>query len=68
MIRNHKVQESVERICAKGCRSVRRDIAALERGGLVPEVWKLSPDERKAVLSELKKIMAVYGDECRVPE
>lgn len=68
MTSNTRVQESVERICAKGCRSVRRDIAALEQGGLVPEVWKLNPDERREVLVALKEIMAVYGDECRVPE
>jgi hypothetical protein len=68
MTGNYTIQEAVERICAKGCRAVRRDIADLERGKLVSEVWKLNPEERREVLAELKKIMAVYGDECRMPE
>ena len=68
MTGNHTIQEAVERICAKGCRAVRKDIVTLERGEPVPEVWKLNPEERREVLAELKKIMAVYGDECRMPE
>ena len=61
------VDSSVEMICSKGCRTVRDDITALERDELIQEVSGLTEAERRAVLMELKKIMAVYGDGCRIP-
>jgi len=61
------VESSVEMICNKGCQTVRDDIAALEREELVQEVRGLTEAERRAVLMELKKIMAVYGDACPIP-
>jgi len=61
------VESSVEMICNKGCQTVRDDIAALEREELVQEVRGLTEAERRAVLMELKKIMAVYGDACQIP-
>ena len=61
------VESSVEMICSKGCQTVRENIAALEQGELVQEVRGLTEAERRAVLKELKKIMAVYGDACRIP-
>ena len=60
------VESSVEMICGKGCQTVCEDIAALERDELIQEVSGLTEAERHAVLKELKKIMAVYGDACRI--
>jgi hypothetical protein len=62
-----RVQASVEALCLKGCRSVLESIARLERGESLPEVAALGVAERQAVLGELRSIMAVYGDTCRLP-
>jgi hypothetical protein len=56
-----RIEFCVEALCHKGCKSVWRDIAALEDGLDLPETRELSPPERRAVLAELKAIMAVYG-------
>ncbi|MCU0934917.1 MAG: hypothetical protein MUF66_02335 [Gammaproteobacteria bacterium] len=61
------VGASVEALCLKGCRSVLESIARLERGESLPEVAALGVAERTAVLRELRSIMAVYGDACRLP-
>ena len=61
-----RVDACVEALCAKGCRQVRQDIAALEAGASLPEVADLTPEQRARVLAELKQIMAVYGDACRL--
>lgn len=60
------VEARIEAVCLKGCRQVRRDIWALEAGAEIPEVQGLAPDERRLLLAELKQIMAVYGDTCRI--
>ncbi|WP_213378248.1 hypothetical protein [Allochromatium tepidum] len=60
------LEAPLEALCAKGCRQVRRDIAALESGAELPETQGLSADERARLLTELKQIMAVYGDSCRL--
>jgi len=60
------VEGCVEAICNKGCRSVRADITTLEQGGAVKELKDASELVRQAVLRELKNIMAVYGDSCRI--
>ncbi len=59
---------AVEHICSKGCVDVRKDIAVLELGQVPPGVAGLTLDERQILLSELKSIMEVYGDTCRLPE
>ncbi len=61
-----KVVARVEAVCSKGCRQVRADIATLERGEDLPETWNLNPAERQELLAELRAIMAVYGDTCRL--
>jgi hypothetical protein len=61
-----RVEARVEAVCQKGCRQVRLDIATLERGGEIPEASGLAPDERRRLLAELRQIMAVYGNACRV--
>lgn len=56
----------VETICERGCRLVWDAIEQLDRGEHLPETADLSPSERDWVLAELKSVMAVYGDRCRV--
>ncbi len=62
---NPRIDDCVERLCNKGCRSVRSDIERLERGEQLFELSGLSNDEGRLVLAELKMIMTVYGDTCR---
>jgi len=59
-----RIEQSVENVCKKGCRSVWADIDALESGRRLPETAGLSATERRAVLEELKAIMAVYEGTC----
>jgi hypothetical protein len=62
---NHRrVEQAVESLCHKGCRAVWDDIAALEAGEPLPEVEKLSSDEIRVVIRELKAVMAVYEGTC----
>lgn len=61
-----RVESRIEMICLKGCRQVRRDIGLLESGAEVPESQGLAPEERRLLLAELKQIMAVYGESCRI--
>lgn len=58
------VEQCVENLCHKGCRAVWGDIAALDAGQLLPEAEGLSADEIRAVVRELKAIMAVYEGTC----
>lgn len=62
----YRIEGLIEALCQKGCRQVRRDIAALEAGAELPETRGLTPRERRLLLAELKQIMAVYGDGCRM--
>lgn len=61
-----KVEQCVEVLCEKGCGSVREDLEKLEAGVKLPETEDLSKEELSRVVEELKSIMAVYGDSCRV--
>jgi hypothetical protein len=56
----------VETICERGCRRVWDAIDRLDRGEQLPETADLSASERAWVLAELKSVMAVYGERCRV--
>ena len=60
----HEIDQSIERLCLKGCQSVREDIRLLERGVILPELQNLDELARQRVLRELQSIMAVYGDAC----
>ena len=51
-----RVDDSVERICAHGCRTVSAIIEALENGAEIDEVRELSSLQRQRVLQELKSI------------
>lgn len=66
-MRSKQIDECIERLCQKGCRSVRDDIRLLERGETIPELNVLDDLARQAVLKELRSIMAVYGDSCPMP-
>lgn len=61
-----KIEQCVEIICNKGCREVRADISRLEQGVELPETEGMTQDERLRVIQELKSIMSVYGDSCRI--
>ena len=61
-----QVETCIEVLCQKGCLSVRADIRALEQGQHLPETAGLSREAIRLVLKELKGIMAVYGDSCRI--
>lgn len=62
-----RVEVCVESICNKGCQSVRSDLEKLEQRKVLPELKGFSEDEIQRVLRELKSIMEVYGDSCRLP-
>jgi hypothetical protein len=61
---HRSVEQSVEKLCGKGCRSVWADIDALEAGQRLPEVEGLSREEVALVIKELKSIMSVYEGSC----
>ena len=61
-----QIESCIEALCQKGCLSVRADIRALEQGQDLPETAGLSREAIRLVLKELKGIMAVYGDSCRI--
>lgn len=60
MTGHERVQRCVEFLCSSGCAAVRATIAALERGQPVCATEGLDEAERRAVLGELKVVMAVY--------
>lgn len=61
LIEAPSVEQLLETICARGCRSVRAFIEAMEQGTPIAELESLGPAQRAALLQELKAIMAVYG-------
>ncbi|MET0008860.1 MAG: hypothetical protein ABW124_06050 [Candidatus Thiodiazotropha sp. 6PLUC9] len=63
---NKQIDQYVEILCQKGCRSVREDIQLLEQGVILPELEALDDLSRQKVLKELRAIMAVYGDSCPI--
>ena len=65
---NRQVEHAVELLCQQGCRAVWGVIGALERGEALPETAALDEVEVEAVVRELKAIMSVYADNCRVPD
>ncbi|WP_428604749.1 hypothetical protein [Sedimenticola sp.] len=65
-MQNMTVEACIEAICNKGCQEVRREIELLENGEVLPELSHLSRTALQSVLIELKSIMSVYGDSCRV--
>ena len=58
----------LESICEKGCKRVWDDIATLERGDQLQETRDLDNAERAWLLRELKAVMAVYGERCRLDQ
>lgn len=58
------IEQCVENLCHKGCRAVWGDIETLENGGQLAETKGLDADEVRAVVRELKAVMAVYEGTC----
>ncbi|MCW8943603.1 MAG: hypothetical protein OQL27_02450 [Sedimenticola sp.] len=65
-MRKISIDASVEAICIKGCKEVRRDIQLLEAGITPPELSHHTKQVQIRILEELKVIMSVYGDKCRI--
>lgn len=61
---NPLIEARLEALCEKGCRRVWGDIAALERGEVLPETQGLTVAEARRLLAELKQVMAVYSARC----
>ena len=64
LMQQKQVQDCIEALCQKGCRSVRESIMALEHGEKLPETRGLTAEQVQVVLDDLKAVMAVYGDVC----
>lgn len=65
-MQQRSIESCIETICQKGCRQVRKDIRLLEQGESLPELSHLDHEAKQHVLSELKAVMAVYGESCRI--
>ncbi len=65
-----KVDRALELVGKMGCEKTREIIRRLEAGEEVELCSQLSAVECRAMLEELKEVMAVYGDDacCPVPE
>lgn len=64
---NPAVDRMVEQLCHDGCREVLATIQALDGGDdLDGRVKHLSAAERALLCAELRAIMSVYGDKCRL--
>jgi len=66
MHKSPAVEHCIELLCHKGCRQVWREIETLEQGEDLLEARGLNREERAFVLTELKAVMAVYGDRCSI--
>jgi hypothetical protein len=64
MPNRQRVEQCVESLCNKGCRSVWGDIEALKAGQRIREVEGLSDEEIDLVVDELCAVMAVYEGTC----
>ena len=65
-MRPEQIDACVEAICNKGCQAVREDIRRLEQGQALRETAGAIDQQRQRILDELRQIMKVYGDSCRV--
>ena len=63
---DQQIAACVESLCQKGCMAVRADIRLLEQGKALPETAGMDPQRVRLILQELKSIMAVYVDTCRL--
>ena len=62
--RQMSVDHCVEYLCEQGCAKVSAYIEALQNDQRLPELNRLSDDERQAVLDELVAVMSVYRGNC----
>lgn len=56
-----KIDDCLEQFSAKGCDEVNKIIQRLENGTILEDMQAMTPNERHAVLTELKSIMNVYS-------
>ena len=57
-----QIDSCLEDVCLQGCQAVNEIIQALEKKQEIETVKHLSVIQRRILLQELKKIMAVYAD------
>jgi hypothetical protein len=65
-----QIDSCLEDICLQGCQATNQVIQALEENQVIETVKHLSVIQRRILLQELKKIMAVYAEKnsCAVKE
>lgn len=65
-----QIDSCIEDICLQGCQVANQVIQALEEKQVIETVKHLSVIQRRILLQELKKIMAVYAEtnSCAVKE
>jgi hypothetical protein len=71
MITHDKLIDScLENVCLQGCQTANQVIQALEEKQVIETVKHLSVIQRRILLQELKKIMAVYAEtnSCAIKE
>ncbi len=61
-----RIDACVELICARGCKSVWRDIERLKEGMFPPGYEDLSGPARLEVIRQLSQVMQVYSGRCSV--
>lgn len=66
MTLSKSAEQCVHYYCDKGCKIVLEVIAELEAGQSVERISDLSVPDQKAVLEELKTIMSVYDNQCKL--
>ncbi len=54
------INRCVEQLCEQGCQSVRQAIRHLSAGEAPAATRRLSPEQRREVLRELRTIMSIY--------
>ncbi len=59
-----KIDRALEIVGQMGCEKTREIIRLLDAGEEVHPCDQLSVDECRAMLMELKEVMAIYGEDC----
>lgn len=55
----------LEQLCERGCREVSALLLRAETGTQLKELEGFDSEEKNAILTELRAIMAVYGGYCK---
>lgn len=66
MVDKLKIEKCVESLCQNGCAAVSATITAMELDLDNVPLTGLQEEERRQVLNELKAIMSVYDNPCKL--